>query len=165
MQTKLKHLADAWAIKSDYKRKAMPEVLQYNKQYRAENPDKYGYNADIEAYILSKENISSELRKQLSTEVYLSQQDIREEKEEKDRNEMIAKGYIVLNKEACDQAIKENKKLEVIAEIETDLWAVKMDNVYRPKIDHKGNYWLMKPRAKTRGYYLSRFENAFCKLV
>jgi len=164
LNEKLKQAAEAWAIKKDYSRPAMPEVLALNKEYRAANPDQYPYNAAVKDFIVARAGVSPEYIEMLKTEIYLSQQDIENEIKEAKRVQMIAAGWRELNKEAIDEALKLGKKLQVSATATNDWATIKIDNVYKPHI-FNGNYGLMKPRARSRGYYLHQFENAFCKLV
>jgi len=165
MNEKLKRAKKLWDIKSDWKRNAMPEVLAYNKQYRKDKPDNYPYNDSIIKFILEREKIDYELVDFLGTEVYLSQHDIDQEKKAEYKTKMLNEGWLELNKETMNTAIELGKKLQVNATSTMDWLTTKIDNVYKPLIAHNGEYMLMKPRARTRGYYLHQFENAFCKLV
>lgn len=163
LNIKLRQSKNAWDVKTDYKRHALTEVLEYNKQYRLEHTT-YPYNDAIKDYILEHEQIDADLIDMLKTEVYLSQKDIQDEKEEIYKNKMIADGWIPLNETAIDQALTEHKKLHVIASANNDWMTVKINEIFRPHI-FNGKYGLMKPRAKTLGYSLSQFDNAYCKLV
>lgn len=164
MNKKLQQAAKEWAIKHDYKRSAMPEVKAYNLQYRKET-GKYPYNSAIKEFILSKETIASELVDQLEMEIYLSQHDIDRDKKEAQKKTMLAAGWFVLDQAVMDQAIAEGKKLQVKATKSLDWLTVGVDEIYKPAVFHGGVYVLMKAKARSRGYALSGFENAFCKLI
>jgi len=142
----------------------LKEVLELNKQYRQENPTKYGYTADILSYIMEKETVPQELKDILDSQVFFSQRDLRKEKIQEHKEKMLAEGWMPLDKVAIDEALKQGKKLQVIATTNNDWMTVKIDNIYRPHI-FNGRYGLMKPRAKSRGYAIEQFDNAFCKLI
>lgn len=166
---KLKQAAEAWAIKKDYSRRAMPAVLALNKEYRAAYPDKYPYNADILKFITARAGVAPEFEDMLKTEIYISQHDIENETKETNAAAMIAAGYKPLDRIAVDEAIKAGKLLQVVGTADNDFLTVKIDQIYKPHIFAKGTdreqYGLMKPRARTHGYALHQFSNAFCKLV
>ena len=169
MNEKLKQAAEVWAVNKDYSRRAMPDVLALNKEYHAAFPDKYGYNADIIKFIVARCGVAAEYEDMLGTEVYLSQQDIRNEKQETNKATMVAAGWRTLDKTAVDDALMQGKKLQVNATATNDWATIKIDKLYKPYIVAKGTdheqYILMKPKARTRGHYLHQFENAFCKLI
>ena len=63
-----------------FDRVAIARVLELNKQYRREHPDKFPYNSRLVEYIQNIDNIPADLRDKLNHEVYLSQKDISREK-------------------------------------------------------------------------------------
>lgn len=145
----------------------LPEVLNYLKQFRIEKNrgiEQTIYNSELEEYIIEKENIPEELKDILSTQVYFAQGDLRNELKEKHKKKMLLAGWILLDKNAIDEALKQGKKLQVNAIANNDWATIKIDKIYKPHI-FNGNYGLMDLKARTRGYNLSQFENAFCKLV
>lgn len=169
MNEKLKQAAEAWAIKRDYGRAAMLEVLALNKEYRAAYPKEYGYNRAIRDFIVARCGIAPEYIDMLETEIYLSQHDIRNEKEAANAAAMLAAGWVALDKPAIDEALASGKLLQVVGTADNDFLTVKIDRVYKPHIFAKGTdqeqYGLMKPKARTHGYTLHQFDNAFCKLI
>ena len=169
LNQKLERAQAQWETKKDYERGAMPEVLEYNKQFRNEHARGtenycYPYNASIRDFILENENIGPHLLEILDTEIYLSQSQIKRETDETYKKAMLANGWRPLDKSAIDDALEQKKKLQVRATANNDWMTVKIDQVYKPHI-FNGTYGLMKPRARTRGYDLNQFDNAFCKLV
>lgn len=148
-----------------YHKASMPEVLAHNKEYRKSNSGKYAYNDAIKNYILEKEKVDDNLIDYLKTEVYLSQQDIDREEKQAYKNKMLLAGYLELNEQAVKEALERGKRLAVIAKASNDWYVVKIDQIYKPHCFNGKDYGLMKPRAKSRGYGLYQFENAFCKLV
>ena len=101
----------------------------------------------------------------LKTEIYLSQQDIREEEKVAKENKMRAAGWLPLTKEMVDEALRQGKNLQVNAISENDWLTIKVDKVFKSHIFGDGQYGLMKPRARTHGYALYQFDDAFCRLV
>lgn len=77
---------------------------------------------------------------------------------------MLAEGWIKLTEEVIRQADKDKKKLLVNATGQNDWATIKIENIFKPLI-LVDNIMLQKPRMRTRGYYLSQFENAFCKII
>lgn len=169
MIQRLRQAQKEWLTVKDYKRNAIEPVYQYNLQWREENPGKYPYNDNIKEYIKEKESIPAELLEQLSMEVYLSQGQISRGEKDAYKQKMLAAGYLELNKEAVGKAITENKKLAVVAQATNDWMTMKIDKTYKPFVFNRGtdkeSYGLMNPRARSRGYSLYQFENAFCKLT
>jgi len=167
---KLKEEQRVWDFKEEnhehdyFHRKSMPEILAYNKQYRKENPDKYGYNDAIKNYIIDKENIPTELHSILSTQVYLSQKDLQEEKKAIYTEKMLQEGWLPLTEDIVKKAIEDKKKIQLSASHTNDWMTIKVDKILKPKC-FNGKYGLMELKARTRGYSLYQFENAFCKIV
>jgi hemin uptake protein HemP len=145
----------------------MEEVYIYNIQFRNENPNEYPYNDSIKRFILEREKIGEidcGIERTLETKIYLSQQRIREEKKQEFKDKMLADGWLVLDNETFDEANKSGKKIIVSAETESILTGKnRFEQTYKTFIDHEGTRYLMKPRQTRNGYWLNRFENAFCK--
>lgn len=148
-----------------YNKRAMPEVLAHCKQAQAEDAKRYYYNRALAEYIKEHEQVAVELADYLDTEVYLAQHDIRAEKDAAHEADMVAQGWRKLDVVAVQEALLQGKKLAVNATATNDWFNVKIDNIYKPHKFGDGRYGLMKPKARTRGYALYQFENAFCKLV
>ena len=163
LNEKLKQAKIDWETKRDWERNALKEVYQYNLQFRKEIKT-YPYNDSIKDYILEREKIDGDLIKTLSIEIYLSQKQIDKEEKENYKNKMLAEGWLELNEEIVKKAIEEKKKIQLKATANNDWATIKIDKVLKPHC-FNGKYGLMELRAKTRGYNLSQFENAFCKLV
>jgi len=147
----------------DYDSPALDEVKKYNLEYR--KCGKYPYNSDILNYILKLEKVEEDLIKHLKTEIFLSQHDISNDEKEDLKKEMIDNGYIPLTNEIAEKVCSENKKIQLTAMSTMD-WLTHSykDEIF--KIKKTGDtYMLLKPRARSRGYYISRFENTFCKII
>jgi len=163
LNDQLRQAYDAWQIKKDYEQQAISQIKQYNLDYRATG--KYEYNAEIEKYILERETIDNDLLDFLGTQVYLSQQDIDNDKKQINANTLIGQGYQPLTIDLVKSAIVQGKKLKVKARMDCDIFSANIEQVYKPFITNDDKAMLLKPRAKTRGYYLSRFSDAFAQLV
>ena len=153
----------------NYDKRAMPEVLAHCKAAQAADGKKYYYNRALADYIKEREQVDADMASYLDTEVYLAQHDIRNEKEATHETEMITAGWRKLDKAAIDDALEVGKNLEVKATANNDWFEVKVEKIYKPHIFARGTdkeqYGLMKPRARTHGYALYQFDNAFCRLV
>ena len=130
LNEKLKQAKKEWSIKSDYDRQSLEEVLNYNKQFRLENKEKYPYNDRIKEYILENETIDQDLIDQLGTEIYLSQHDIDNEKKEVYKIKMLEDGWLELNEEAVKETYKNNQRIIVKANIEMDLFSTSINQEY-----------------------------------
>lgn len=147
-----------------FDRMAIPEILELNKQYRKDNPNKYGYNQAIVDYIMELQDVSESNRAKVSHEVYLSQEDLRNEKKTEYKEKMLKDGWTELTEEAIKDAFDKKQKIEVIATQSTDWLSVKIAETYKPFVDNQGTCYLMKPRARSRGLWVGRLENAFYKI-
>lgn len=136
----------------------LPEVLTLNKQYRAENPEAYGYNADIVRWIMERENVPAELEDILETQVYFSQKDLRAEKELEHKHIMEAEGWQELTEET-----KYRGKILLRAKIEVDLFANAIDKEAKIISDAEGRPFIIPKGSRTRGWRVSRLTNAFYK--
>jgi len=142
----------------------LSEVLALNKQYRTRFPKLYGYNDAITDWIMKKEGIPEDLKDILDTQVYFSQRDLRQEEEQEHADKMIKDGWVKLTEEIVKEALEKKKKIQLNATANNDWLTIKIDKVYKPHC-FNGKYGLMKPMARTHGYNLNQFDNAFCKLV
>lgn len=174
MQTFNQKLAEAKAefyaaVSRKYERHAIPEVLEHCRNAQAADAEKYSYNRALVEYIKEREEVAAELEDYLDREVYLAQHDIRSEKRAQNEAAMLAAGWRKLDKSAIDDALAQGLRLQVNATANNDWMTVKIDNIYKPHIFAKGTdreeYGLMNPKARTCGYSLNQFDNAFCKLV
>lgn len=111
-----------------------------------------------------KDNISNNEKGVLETAWYLNNERTHAEKKENYEKKMLAEGWIKLTEEVIRQADKDKKKLLVNATGQNDWATIKIENIFKPLI-LVDNIMLQKPRMRTRGYYLSQFENAFCKII
>ncbi len=139
--------------------KALDHVFQL-KEYKAQNGMKY----KCMPFLVDSQELSDQEENAISTAWYLNNERETIKEKEEYKKMMIKKGYLQLDEELVKTAIKQNKRLELKASMTSDWFSLNMDNIYKP-IEHEGRYYLMKPRARTRGFLLEKFQNAFCKLV
>ncbi len=126
--------------------------------YKIRNKGDYPYNSLFEGKI---EGIQGDDEK---TAIYLLQRLMKLEEKENHRVKMLRDGFVELSKEIIIKAINENKKIELSANTTNDWATIKVNKILKP---HKfgEEYGLMELRARSRGYGLYQFENAFCRLV
>jgi len=156
MQNKIKQAQDLFKIEG-YKKKAMPEVLEYLKRAKERKNGDTVYNAELTSEIMEKENLSEEYRDYVNTEVYLAQHDYRAEQEQKYTNNMLAQGWKVL-----DNEIEYTGKCKYIATKSLDWYTAKLENTGTLKRIDDGEELFLIPKGKrSRGYYVRNLEKAF----
>ena len=116
--------------------------------------------------IIGEKELTELEKKALETAWYLNNTRTREAKIQEYVSKMLADNWINLNEEIVKKAFEEKKKLWVIAKISSDWMSQKIDNIYKPYVNKDGSLiMLMKPKARSRGYNLHHFENAYCKII
>jgi len=138
-----------------YEKKAMLEVLQYVKN----NPD-IETNPPMVKFISEKENIPAELIDYLATEVYLARQDIYEEKDLIAHNDMIAKGYIKLDRNTSYRG-----KIELVATTNTDFFTTNISKQATIKELPDNRIFIIPKGNRSRGWYVTSLENAYYKPI
>ncbi len=118
----------------------------------------YPYNARFEGKIRGIEGDDEK------TAIYLLQHlRDKKEKEELDKK-MLLDGWVKLTEDIVKEAIEKKKKIQLSAKTTNDWATFKIDKVLKPHC-FNGQYGLMELRARTRGYSLQQFEDAYCKLI
>lgn len=109
-------------------------------------------------------DLSNDEEKILSTAWYLNNKRVSERKKEEYQKRMLGEGWLPLTADIVKKAIEEDKRIELNAVSTNDWITIKVNEILKP---HKigDTYGLMPLRARTRGYSLSQFENAFVKLI
>lgn len=160
-------LEDLKQADNSFKRRAIPRVLELNKQYRATYPERYGYNRAIADYIAEIDCLPTnpDIRRQLEHEVYLSQHDITNEKRDAYKTTMLTNGWLELTNTEIKDAYNNGYLLEVSAELEWDWQHINLIGKYKPFVTQDGGCYIMKPRAKRKGYPVMYLKNAFCKII
>ena len=115
----------------------------------------------ILSHIIDADEVETDI---LRTAWYLNNEREHDKKKKEYALKMAEEGYIPLTAEVVEKAILEKKKIEVKATASLDWMSASINNIYKPS-KFNGCYGLLKPKARSRGYRLSQFENAFCKLV
>lgn len=116
-------------------------------------------------FLLADKTLTELEKDALATAWFCNNERVRREKANTNKVAMIEAGYQDLTEDIVKEAYAQEKKLLVIAKMSADWMTQKIENIYRPYIDRNGVCYLMKPRARSRGFHLTRFENAFCKII
>ena len=136
----------------------------YKHYCKFANSVKTAYLEQATDYVMKNLKIITE-RDNIKTACFYASHLLRQEKEEAYKQKMIKDGWFELTNEIVKKAVEEKKKIEIKAIRTSDWLIVDMSNIYRPFIDDEGQAFLMKPRAKSRGFLLNSFEKGFCKLI
>lgn len=161
MQTFNEKLANAknqWQIKKDYDKQALPEVLAYLKQKKAEVNGDTVFNAQLATYIAQKENVPNELLDYLNTEVYLAQHDLQKEKDNEYTAKMIQDGFTPLTSDTPYRG-----KIELIATKHNDWLTTNISQEATLKMLPDGHLFVIPKGNRTRGYFVRNLEQAFYK--
>ena len=165
----MKNYLENWVFNGDYKSPNLtPEVVELVKKY-----EHLKYNSAIADAMIAETGAENKpcgtSGGTIGSIVYHARKILDKQRAEAKKTEMIANGWRPLDKSAIDEALAQDKRLQLNAIANNDWFEVKIDKVYKPHIFAKGTdreqYGLMKPRAKSRGYSLNQFNEAFCKLI
>lgn len=157
MEEKLKQAQKTFEIE-EYKKKALPEVLEYLKEAKKKKDGKTVYNAELTAEIMRAENLPEEWEKYLNTEVYLAQQDLRAEEEEAHKQKMEADGWLPLT-----HTTEYRGKIELVANKDVDWMSAKIATEAKLVEAHDGGLFAIPKGKRTRGYAVAGLKNAFYK--
>lgn len=141
MNEKLKQAQKVFEVEG-YDKKAIPEILQYLKD------SKKTYNDDVVTYVIEKEDVSSDMKRYLKTEVFLAQQDLRAEKDEKQEQEMSKEGFLPLNKVGDFTG-----KCLFVATKDIDWMSAKIEKEGKIIKTPSGKPFFIPKGNRTRGYY------------
>lgn len=142
------------------------KTLDWFEPYHTEYP----YNAQIlEILVRNVESCGFTLtdgqKDNVNRFIYVARQSLRKRKEKQRKERMLDDNWLVLDSDIVKKAFSEKKKLLVNASMDSDWITFKVDEIYKPFVTQEGQCYLLKPRAKSRGYHISRFENAFCRVI
>ena len=146
-----------------YHKKAMPEVMEYLKQYRAENgrtAEQTVYNSELEEFITKKEGVSSEMVNYLGTEVYLAQGQFRNELKDEHKNKMLADGWLELTRE-----VEYRGKILLDGKKEGMIGTAHLEKIAKIITSGDGQPFIIPKGLRSRGWYVSSLEQAFYKPV
>jgi len=129
-----------------------------------------GMNHKCMPVLIGQENLTEDEKAALSTAWYL--QNCREDKRRKQeyRDKMLADGWQLLNETVCQKAIEQGRKIELAGKVTSDWLTTKVAGLFRPTKNAKGQYFLIAPRKRNRGYFLGNLvagghEDCFCKIA
>ena len=128
----------------------------------------YPYLSAVADYIEKKLGLdlnATEKRNLESFAYYVSRQ-IDEERKTDYAKKMLAAGWLALSTEIVKQAYEHGRKVMLVYESQSILGITgRVEKTLKPVIAIDGSAWLMKPRARKKGYPATGFQNAFCKIV
>ena len=139
---------------------SLTDIFQ-SKEYKQQNGMKY----KCMPLIINNQNLSSLEESALATAWYLNNQVERKNKEFEYETKMLKEGWIKLTPEIVKTAFNNKQKLRINATFQNDWFNSKVDEVFKPFVNDKGTCFLMKPRARNKGYTLHYYKHAFCKIV
>jgi len=96
--------------------------------------------------------------------IFLLQSLKRKKEKEKLKDKMITGGWLELTEEVIKEAIEKKKKVKLSAKTTCSWMTFSVEKTLKPKY-FNGKYGLMELKARTKGYGIKQFEDAFCKLV
>ena len=154
-----------WSAQTKYLRENITKQLAWivtMPEYQA-----ITYNSQNADFIFSKAEsiLDAEEKRALETFVYVQKDLERKERRQRHKEKMLADGWLELTEEIVKTALEQHKKIQLSAEATNDWMTVKVSNVYKPALFNNRQYGLMKTNARTRGYSIQQFDNAFCKLI
>lgn len=132
--------------------------------------DKYEdkiYLPDITASMLRdlKITCNDKQKRNFQSWVYNMGSTLRKIEKQKQVNKMLADGWHFVEDKIVKKAFVEKKKL-LVKGSQTNAWlTVDIDKTYKPFVSQQGTCFLMKPRARSRGYSLGLFRECFCKII
>lgn len=132
------------------------KVLHETETYNSVIVDKIIENHKVELNEEEKDN--------LGTFVYIARHQLREIEQENKTNKLITHGWSKLTNEIAKEL--NGKKIKVLTSRDNDWLTIKIDDIYKVQVSgNDGSIWLMKPRARTRGYRLQGFNNPMYQLI
>jgi len=146
-----------------YKKKAMPEVMAYLKEFRkVKNRGEYQtvYNSELEEYINEREKISDNLQHYLGTEVYLAQGEYRENIKQAKKEKLLSEGWSVLSED-----VEYRGKIELLASVDSMLGNGNILQTCTIITDGDGKPFIIAKGKRSRGWRISSLNEAFYKLI
>ena len=133
--------------------KPLHETITYNSQLVELLAEKIGSNPET-----------------LSQWVYVGRHNLQEDRRFENRNKMLSDGWNLLNADICEIAIEAKKKIELFGAVTSDWLTTQVKGLYRPTKTREGGYFLVAPRKRTKGYYLSSlteggYRDCFCRIA
>jgi len=146
----------AWEKVKDYKLDAVPAVWAEYQAYRAEDLERYPYNAAIEAWMIKRNAIPEHLHDFLGTQVYLAQHQRRRAEEETMRQYMKGEGF-----EPIEWDTAYRGAVRVVAKKEFDFMAVRTPETGKFITDGRGGAFFLPKGKRTRGYVLAGLKGYY----
>lgn len=120
----------------------------------------YPYHTRVQNYVEQKiPELNDTQKDNLGIQIYIAAEKYKRTQKEKHKTQMITQGWSIFTSDTVPEAIK--KGCKIVLHCTTD--------TFKPFIDHAGNAYLMRPRARTRGLNANQFcepyMTAFYKFI
>lgn len=154
-------LEESLQLKPDYGTQTPlhPIVLQKYRDFVATG--KFPYLAQVVDFILIDHPALVPEASALKTQVYFASHIFDEEKEAALAAGLESKGWKRLEEGDIKKAVSLKLKIRLYRRSSSILGNSTQEIVCRPVIDHKGDEFLMPPRARSRGYYARSLMRPF----
>ena len=143
------------------------DVFGLYNEYASKN---FPYIDEVKSFIVEKLSLSlnSNQLKNLGSYIYYSSCLRDKLKKEARQKELERQGYTLLSADMVKSAYAQKKKVSIVRTGHSMLgFEVEETTSFRPQITADGSCFLMKPRAKTKGYRVEYFigKGAMAKIV
>ena len=154
-------LEESLQLKPDYGKRTPlhPFVLQKTRDFVATGA--FPYLSKIVDFILIERPDLAPQADTLKTQVYFASDIIDKEKEAAFAADLESQGWKRLEEGDIKKAVSLNLKIRLYRRSSSILGDSTQEIVCRPVIDHKGDEFLMPPRARSRGYYARSLMRPF----
>jgi len=141
-------------------------VYDLYREYQAAG--NYPYISAVADYIEKKLvlDLDETEKKNLESFVFYAARQTEEDHKTEYVKIMLSAGWLVLTTDLVKQAYDQRRKIKLAYETCSILGVVgNTEKIFRPFVTLDDEAYLMKPKAKKRGYPVTGFQNAFCKIV
>ena len=105
-------------------------------------------------------------KRNLQSFTYYAARQTEEQRKIEYGKKMLAAGWLELSEGIVKQAFVRGMKIKLAYETCTILGAAgTTEKIFRPFVKLDGSAYLMKPKSRKKGYPITGFQNAFCKIV
>lgn len=130
----------------------------------------YPYLTRVQNYVEQRiPELNDTQKDNLGIQIYISAEKYKRTQKEKHKTRMITQGWSIFTSDTVPEAIKKGCKIVLNCTTESLSGVSNKTNTFKPFLDHAGNAYLMKPRARTRGLNANQFcepyMTAFYKFI
>jgi hypothetical protein len=151
----------------------IPEIYSLYCEYM--ETGQFPYHSSVVKFIIEKEKLSLSIEDEehLKSHVYMASHKFRDDQNKLYEIKMLSAGWLVLNNEITQKAIDGHKKIILDGKKDNDFMTSSLSNQkpYRPIKDQQGQYFLIAPGKRNRGYFVRSLMQpyndytTFCKLM